>query len=71
MDHGSQERIAFITYSGLYEFQKMLFGLVNAPGTYQRLMEVVLNRMARNGYMVYLDEVLVVDRTFEEHTILG
>ena len=67
MDQASQEKTAFITHSGLYEFKKMPFGLVNAPATFQRLMEVVLNGLARHGCMVYLDDVLVVGRTFEEH----
>ena len=67
MDQASREKTAFITHSGLYEFKKMPFGLVNAPATFQRLMEVVLNGLARDGCMVYLDDVLVVGRTFEEH----
>ena len=30
-------------------------------------MEVVLNGLARDGCMVYLDDVLVIDRTIQEH----
>ena len=70
MDQASWEKTAFITHSGLYEFKKMPFGLVNAPATFQRLMEVVLYGLARDGCMVYLDDVLVVGRTFEEHMII-
>ena len=45
----------------------MPFRLVNAPATFQQLMEVVLAGLARNNCMVYLNDVLVVDKTLEEH----
>ena len=67
MDKPSQEKTAFITHSGLYEFLVMPFGLCNAPATFQRLMEVVLNGLVRNTCLVYLDDILVIGRTFQEH----
>ena len=45
----------------------MAFGLVNAPATFQRLMEAVLTGLARGVCHVYLDDVLVFERTLEEH----
>ena len=45
----------------------MPFGLVNAPATFQRLMEVVLSDLARDVCLVYLDDILVMGKTFEEH----
>ena len=69
MDPESQEKTAFNTYSGLYEFRKMPFGLVNAPATFQRLMEVVLHGLARRGCLDYLDDIIVIGRTLEEHNI--
>ena len=67
MEPGSQEKTAFATYFGLFEFRRMLFGLVKALATFQRLMETGLAGLARDVCLVYLDDVLVVGKTFEEH----
>ena len=40
---------------------------LNAPATFQRLMEVVLVGLTRRSCHVYLDDVLVFGRTVEEH----
>ena len=42
LDQDARQRSAFVTYSGLYKFVQMLFGLCNAPATFQRLMQRVL-----------------------------
>ena len=67
MDRDSQEKTAFTTHAGLYEFTVMPFGLCNAPATFQRLMESVLADLAREKCLVYIDDVLVIGHTFEEH----
>lgn len=56
----SQEKMAFTTHAGLYEFTVMPFGLCNTPATYQRLVEGVLAGLAREKCLIYLDDVLVM-----------
>lgn len=51
---------------GLYEFTRMPFGLVNAPATFQRLMELCLGDLTFNNLLVYLDDILIHATTFEE-----
>ena len=67
MEPAAREKTAFTTYSGLYEFCRMPFGLFNAPATFQRLMELVLSGLARQKCLVYLDDVVLVGSTLEEH----
>ena len=62
-----QEKTAFCTPDGLFEFEVMPFGLCNAPATFQRLMELVLAGLQWTTCLVYLDDVIVTGKTFEEH----
>ena len=45
----------------------MPFGLCNAPSTFQRLMDLVLAGVQWSHYLVYLDDIIVVGKDFEEH----
>ena len=67
MDQSSQEKTAFATFSGLYEFRKMPFGLANSPATFQRLMEIVLAGVARDACFVYIDDIVVFGKTLQDH----
>ena len=60
-------KTAFCTPFGLYEFNRMPFGLCNAPGTFQRLMERILGDQRCQALLLYLDDVVVFSSTFEEH----
>lgn len=69
-------KTAFCTPFGLFEFQRMPFGLCNAPGTFQRLMERIFGDQRFHSLLLYLDDVVVFSCTFEQHlerleTVLG
>lgn len=60
-------KTAFVTPDGLFEFDRMPFGLCNAPSTFQRLMDRILSQLKWTSCIVHLDDVLVFGRTFTEH----
>ena len=45
----------------------MLFGLCNAPSTFQCLMELVLVGLNWEICLAYLDDVVVFGRSWEQH----
>ena len=60
-------KTAFSTPDGHYQFQKMSFGLTNAPATFLRAMDVILRGLSWVDLVVYLDDILVFGITLEEH----
>ena len=68
MDEESIEKTAFSTPFGQYEYLKMPFGVKNGPATFQRGMMMALAGLPWNKVMVYLDDIIVLGRTFEDHT---
>ena len=59
-------KTAFASKQGLYEFKVMPFGLCNAPATFERLMETVLAGLNWQICLFYLDDIIVIGRTFED-----
>ena len=66
LEQRDREKTAFSTGHGLWQFTVMPFGLCNAPATFERLMELVLAGLPWNVCLLYLDDILVHAKTFEE-----
>ena len=67
MDPADQHKTAFVTPFGLFEYTRMPFGLTTAPATFQRLMQGVMSDFIFNFLLVYLDDILVFSKSFDEH----
>ena len=67
VEEQDKEKTAFSTPKGHFEFNVMPFGLTNAPATFQRLMECVLAALTDEQCLIYLDDIVVFSKTFQEH----
>ena len=59
-------KTVFVTKRGPFEFQVIGFGLTKAPSSFQRLMDLVLADLQWTTCLVYLDDIVVFGRTFQE-----
>lgn len=62
-----KEKTAFSINGAKYEFNRMPFGLKNAPSIFQRAIDDVLRAYIGKFAHVYIDDVLVFSKTKEEH----
>jgi len=70
MTPGDHDKTAFTTKRGLYRFKRMPFGLMNAPPTFQRMMNGVLRGLTWLTCLVYLDDIVVFTRGgIERHVV--
>jgi len=62
----AQQKTAFTTPFGLFEFKRMPFGLQGAPVTFQRMMDKLLDGLG-DFARAYIDDLVVFSTSLEEH----
>lgn len=60
-------KTAFCTPFGLFEWNRMPFGLCNAPSTFQRLMQRMFGAQHCQSLLLYLDDIVVFSSSFTQH----
>ena len=67
VDENDKPKTAFTSELGHYEYNRMPLGLTNAPATFQRLMNFVLQKHLYKIVVVYLDDIIIFSKTFAQH----
>ena len=60
-------KTAFTTGRGLYEFQRLPFGLITSGSAMQFTMQRILNGLENKICMVYVDDIVVFGKNINEH----
>ena len=66
IDPRDQEKTAFCSPFGLFEFRVLSFGLRNSPATFQRLMDQTLQGLS-DFTVAYIDDIGIFSNTWEDH----
>jgi hypothetical protein len=67
---GDEWKTAFRTRYGLFEYLVMPFELCNAPGTFQVMINKVLQELLDEDVIVYIDDILIYSEDEETHVEL-
>ena len=61
------DKTTFTSFLGTFRYTQMPFGLRNAPATFQRALDNILNGVRWQSSLIYLDDVIVLLRSTDEH----
>lgn len=65
MDGSCEDEMNFVTRTGTYHFEVILFGLMNHPPTFWQMMDTVLKNV--DFAQAYQDKIVANSKNMEEH----
>jgi len=65
LDEESKKKAGFITSNGIYEYNRIPFGLQNGPAFFTAAMKTILGDL--KFVKVYIDDITISSNTEEEH----
>ena len=67
LDKSTKFKSAFITHSSIYEFNRLTFGMINTPMTFQSLMTKILKNHTFQIALMHIDDLLVFSKDIDQH----
>ena len=67
LNPASRPYTAFQTENGHYQLTRLGMGLSSSPGAFSRMMNLALSGLVGDKCFVYLDDIVVFSRDFNEH----
>ena len=65
LDESSKQYLTINTHKGLYQVNRLPYGVASAPAIFQKLMDQVLQGI--DGVICYLDDILITGKNTETH----
>jgi hypothetical protein len=65
IDVDSEKLIAINTHMGLYEYNRLTFGIASAPSIWQRAMDQLLQGLS--GVQCVLDDMIITGKSDDEY----
>ena len=65
LDEESKKYVVINTINGLYQFQRLAYGIASSPAIFQRFLEQITNKIP--NCVNFLDDIIVTGRNTAEH----
>ena len=70
LDDESGQYTAFSTVTDHYQFKHFSFGLRNSGIEFQKMIQHILSPLSYSNIIIYIDDILIMNESFEEHAVL-
>ena len=65
LEDSAKDLVTINTHKGLYQYNRLPFGVASAPAIFQRTMDIILQGLS--GVICYIDDILITGSSDKEH----